>query len=759
MAIERVTTLKQCAVFRDFAWPSDLADFARFNLIYGWNGTGKTTLSRTLRDLELRRPPELGEVGLQIDGQAIAGSDFPSATTLLRVFNRDFVDDTVLPRDGGDAPPIFVVGPENVGKQREVDALKGQKTAPAEFARLREAEQSSLARLERSCQDRAKAIKDQLRSSTAHRYNDYDKSDFTRDIEKLEGVASPEDAVLDGDAFETMRSQLSGTPRAEIVPIEYRLPALKDLAERVEALLGRTVVLDGLAALADDPQVDSWLRVGHLLHGERDSADCLYCSQAIPTQRLAALDEHFNARRNALESEIGSEIDSLQRQERALDEIRFPEPGLLYDEFALDYGRLFEECTSSIGACRDSVEALVRLLRAKQDNLYRAVPFSTPISEPESEPLTAIRGVIDKHNSAARDFAGRVSAAREAIAASMLAESLANYRDAKARLEDAQAATRSVEAQNLELDRQIRDLEAQIIAHRQPAEDLTREIATYLGHDELHFQVKDTGYTISRAGGPAFRLSEGERTAIALLYFLKSLSDRAFEMDAGTVVFDDPVSSLDENSLFAAFGAIRTGVADAGQVFVLTHNFALFRQVRGWFLSLPGQKKASVAARPARFYMLKCRVSAGTRWSRLEALDPLLERFESEYHYLFSAVVEAARSGQDSPLEANYHLPNMARRVLETFLEFRKPGVGRTLDAKMAQVEYDPAVKMRILRFVHAHSHGDEVGENEHDLSVLAETPAVMASLLAFMESEDPAHVSAMRLLISGDEPAPGSTQ
>ena len=46
-----MSRLRGCGVFRNFGWPTDLPEFGRHNLIYGWNGTGKTTLSRLFRDL------------------------------------------------------------------------------------------------------------------------------------------------------------------------------------------------------------------------------------------------------------------------------------------------------------------------------------------------------------------------------------------------------------------------------------------------------------------------------------------------------------------------------------------------------------------------------------------------------------------------------------------------------------------------------------------------------------------------------------
>ena len=159
----------------------------------------------------------------------------------------------------------------------------------------------------------------------------------------------------------------------------------------------------------------------------------------------------------------------------------------------------------------------------------------------------------------------------------------------------------------------------------------------------MRLKVKDTGYVLVRHGVPADSLSEGERTALALLYFLKSLGDRRFDLKEGVVVLDDPVSSLDANALYLAFSYIRQRAQDAAQLFLLTHNFTFFRQVRNWFYHLRGQKKRDINQRPARFYMLDRVVDADPRRTAIRPLDPLLEQYESEYHYLFAYVYRETR--------------------------------------------------------------------------------------------------------------------
>lgn len=188
--------------------------------------------------------------------------------------------------------------------------------------------------------------------------------------------------------------------------------------------------------------------------------------------------------------------------------------------------------------------------------------------------------------------------------------------------------------------------------------------------------------------------------------------------------------------------------ATAGQLFVLTHNFTFFRQVRNWYYNLPDQKRKNVSLQPARFYMLATEFVNGRRTAKLDLLDPFLHQYESEYHYLFKRVHEEAHKPAVRGLEAYYAIPNIARRLLEAFLAFRVPDKPGELYQKLESVQYDAAKKIRILRFLHTYSHFDQVAEPDHDLSVLSETPAILREVLALIGHCDPAHFKSMAELV-----------
>lgn len=183
----------------------------------------------------------------------------------------------------------------------------------------------------------------------------------------------------------------------------------------------------------------------------------------------------------------------------------------------------------------------------------------------------------------------------------------------------------------------------------------------------------------------------------------------------------------------------------AGQLFVLTHNFAFFRQVKNWFNHLHGQNKKEIADRPARFYMLQAALHAGSRTATITRLDPMLHEHESEYHYLFKKVRdESLKTAQQGGIEGCYGMPNMARRLLEGFLAFRHPNKTGKLYQQLENVDFDAAKKSKILRFLDTYSHHEHVGEAEHDPSILSETQSVLADVLALIEATDKGHYDGM---------------
>ena len=100
-------------------------------------------------------------------------------------------------------------------------------------------------------------------------------------------------------------------------------------------------------------------------------------------------------------------------------------------------------------------------------------------------------------------------------------------------------------------------------------------------------------------------------------------------------------------------------------------------------------------------------------------------------------------------MQQNYHLPNIARRLLESFLAFRQPSKPGELRQQLDVIDFDVAKKTRILRFLHTHSHAGQISDPEHDPSILIETKQVLNDLLCLIKKDDARHFDQMKALVT----------
>lgn len=778
--ITRLSKAKGYRIFRDFSWPANgLPDFGRFNVIYGWNGTGKTSLSNIFRHAQQKQPLTEGQIEISIDQTRVVGENFSiAALPEIRTFNRDTVSRNIFETPNQQFPPVFYLGEDSVEKQKRIEHLKNELAIHVEAESKAERKRAEkTATLDALCADEARGIKNLLTVAGGGPYNNYNAGNFKTEIQTLASATSSPNVLTDAERQKLLATKESKAMDKLSEPA-ISFPDLTDLTKRAQAALSRSVVSAVIEDLADNPTVAAWVQSGLSLHKNHGAFDkCQFCNQTLPKQRVQQLEAHFNNEFHRFQAEIDRLIDEVRSAQNFSAALRAPHKEALYPSLREDYEKAASSLKLQANTVSHSLDALLRALQAKRNEPFKNFTLNHFFTSTTSDDkaisgvegffqiviagTTAISAVIGKtayekmraiiaqHNLFTDSFDVEIKKARWQLAQHELLKALPEW---KKRTKAVLAARENAE-NSREIARQIRDeiatLEVQVLQHRRPAEELNQEVSAYLGRDELQFEVEQNGYRITRGGQPAVHLSEGERTAIAFLYFLKSLQSTDFDLGKGIVVIDDPVSSLDANSLFSAFGFMKQRTSTAGQLFVLTHNFAFFRQVRNWYYNLPGQKKKDSDQQPARFYMLTSKFSDGNRSAVLEALDPFLHQYESEYHYLFKRVHEEAYKPGSPGLESYYAIPNIARRLLESFLAFRIPDKPGELFQKLESIEYDAAKKTRILRFLHTYSHFDQVSEPGHDLSVLSEAPAVLQDVLALIKHCDADHFSSMMELIS----------
>jgi hypothetical protein len=752
--IQRIKCINNIGVFSNFSWPAELDDFQVYNLFYGLNGSGKTTLSNILRCLELRKC-EKGKFTVTSENVDISSESLSihAAIPQVKVFNRDFVKENVFTHDET-CSPIFFLGEDSVAKRKQIDAkqveIDKQKSELTEVARRVSLLKKSLDEIR---VDSAVTIKELLRSAgTGNNYNTYDKRNFTLKCQIHKNAGTRPLSLSDCEKTAS-NAIIAGIPKPEIPEIQHTAPDLRVLKANVEGVLARSVVSEVIETLKSRPEVNSWVGRGLKLHKELEAKACQFCEAPLSDDRIQRLESHFSEEYAAVAKAVSDATSEVANYTEVLDELTFPDEARLYESLVVP----FRTAHSVIQEARCTIEGFLKIcndaLKKKQSNPFEIVTLSA--DAPDALELASINEQLRAHNARTVNFQEEINSARAALEDSIVADKFDKVIELERKISDADVEARTLEGRISCLQDEVQKLDSEIKEHRRPAEQINADLACYLGRKEISLAVEDAGYRIVRDGEPATNLSEGEKTALAIIYFLKSLEDRGFEKTKGIVVIDDPVSSLDANALYYAFSFIQDRTKDVGQLFIMTHNFGFLRLVRKWLFRVNKTKKKT--KQEARMYMLNCVGSPSGRRTELATLDKLLSEYESEYSYLFSQILKGARE-PPGEIEKFYHYPNIARRVLEAFLAFRLPNSAHTwennrfnsdMHGYLHEVGFDAAKTNRILNFLNAHSHNARPdGSVDHDESILLETPSVLVDVLALMEHADSNHCTEMKKLI-----------
>lgn len=132
--ITRLVKLKKFGIYKDFCWDQSLGKFKKKNLVYGWNYSGKTTLSKLFQTLEFKGSkqyfanPEFSFEYSDNNGNTlgtITNSNYKEAPYFFKVFNSQYIKDVFISDDMDlDFQPIsFYLGDESGDLDNQIKSL------------------------------------------------------------------------------------------------------------------------------------------------------------------------------------------------------------------------------------------------------------------------------------------------------------------------------------------------------------------------------------------------------------------------------------------------------------------------------------------------------------------------------------------------------------------------------------------------------------------------------------------------------------
>lgn len=211
--------------------------------------------------------------------------------------------------------------------------------------------------------------------------------------------------------------------------------------------------------------------------------------------------------------------------------------------------------------------------------------------------------------------------------------------------------------------------------------------------DNITITFTETGRKKSKFG---FSLSEGEKTALAFAYFISKLRVEKIEgskeeFENTIIVIDDPISSLDDNRVFQTSNLIDSFLffnkdnpaKQPKQVFILSHNLVFIKYMYNALRTNP-----EINDNINEYYI-------STTSPFIKDLPSSLKNFTNTYIHKLKTIIEFKEKKIDYNSVKNY-LPNHMRIVLETFLGFK---LAKVNDDKGRLPGLDSLIKAMVTEF------------------------------------------------------------
>lgn len=671
--------LTEIRVTADYCFGSSplvLTNLAKVNFIHAPNGSGKTTISNAL---SLQPPDPDSRLTWQV-----AATD-----TSIRVFNEAYrskvlneqvdgiftigsestvVNDriTVLDRERGDRRTSRETWKKDIGSDDDHVEARG---LLGDIATERNSARDAIFESHRKV---PKAVLE-----TVFRGFRRDKDKFFEEANSRyrRGIVVAEDMTW--NALEARNTSLTGERhrRSPLSAISVLLLLSEEQIAQLQAD-DITVGTGDLAALIQHLANGDWVSQGRQ-HLEHADGMCPFCQQKLPENFGPRLSAYFAAGYDdalALVNGITKLVEA--RSGALLSELISLESAITADS-AVDSPRFVDV----IDSIRTATALVLSRLSEKRSHPTAGIDVDdiAPLVSHLNELIEGINTDIGRHNTLIDHSTIELQ--------KLVNDGWALF------LADAGTSNQLKRYQGIHASKQakITELRSQIATSLQTDEDSDREIETLrnsisntiavavrinelleaLGFHRFHLAVVDEvagGYRIERGdGSPAFdSLSEGEKSFVCFAYFVESLTGSA--MSGGPVnpviaVIDDPISSLDSDTLFIVAAYIRDiakkvieGQTNIEQLIVLTHNTQFHHE------AAYTTDTAKITDR--HHYRLRKGLDKFTRVQD----DGARSKIRGSYELLWQSVVDIAGGDEDSPI-AQVGVFNIVRRIIESYFK------------------------------------------------------------------------------------------
>lgn len=761
-----------CASYKNYTWENSLENFKNINIFYGYNGAGKTMLSRIMRCFEqqkLNQDYEEMTFEIEFDGKKFSQDDIQSANLPLVVYNKDFINDNLKflingKKDGSiKSFSSMVIGEDNSKIFEEIEKLQNK------LGEISNEEQGVVAsglygdkeRIEKTIRqkEKEKQSKDQddkLRNKASEIKNDkdigennYDIRKIKQDIEKIKD--NLEEHILTPEIENQFRNSLKDEVKEELlINFTFNEDEFSDISIGLKELIEQKFIQKENI----ENNLRKWLKEGLNFHNHDTEQECKFCKNKLSKERIEWLidnlkDSSIDKNNNEINLKLEKLLEIKKRQQSFLNIIKNQlKTSNFYTDYKDECEKLNTEFSSVIDSYFREIIKLENLLKTKQDNPYKNFIFEKfeDHSKNISNMLDKIRDLMNKNNDKTKNLETTKKETSEKIKFHIIAKFIKeiNYLENLRDIEqidieiNAFKANLTIKKQEIEEnENKIKKLKNSMSSEQASADKINKYLKSHFGNNVLEFRALEENkaeFKIYRNGIEADNLSEGECSLVGFCYFMAKLQNA----DKKSVVWiDDPISSLDSNHIFFIFSLIDSELFEDkdlkfNQLFISTHNLDFLKYLK---------KLKSASSKKANLYIIE----KNENGSQIKDMPKFLKNYTSEFNYLFEQIYDNAFidkiKDEDTKTTVVYNFGNNLRKFLEIYLFFKYP-IEKSFGAEVVEKFFKSEILIN--KYANEFSHLREILERGMKPLDIPESKKIAEFVLKTIKQKDPEQFKAL---------------
>lgn len=414
--IKRINKIKNLGVFQNYRRSGDIRDFEEKNIIYGWNYSGKTTLSRLIsyldKDVEIEEDYKNAEFEVELsDGSKIDNNNRGSSFLQIKVFNSDFIRDN-LHFDSSDKKMNgikFAVG-DTGNILEQIEAIDVFITKAKTIIARNQSNINVFNGFETHFTDEARRLTDLLGLGRG-----FTKANVRNYVQVFAGQALESFVISDEAELKKVLTNATAQNTGSIIDTTNRPSTqYETLYNQVKTILKRQPqpsVDDEL--LSSDRDLYTWAKSGLELYNKKNPQPqrCAFCGGMITKEgRLAELNAYYTNEASMVKSEIEQlkqRIEEEIRRFMSLDWSRISD-----NDLAQSWRAGYLEKKHSYQSIKDAYKILLEVLIAELDNKYSDslfVPMEIGTIDESANIaiqkwVSAVEEIFNNSNSIIKDF-------------------------------------------------------------------------------------------------------------------------------------------------------------------------------------------------------------------------------------------------------------------------------------------------------------------------------------------------------------------